>query len=586
MHYRFGPSLTNTGTAIRHWAPSQPGVDLLLQDRDPLSMQRGDDGFWSVHAEGVGPGAPYMFRAAGSDFPDPASRQQQDGVGGWSLVRAPAARPPHAGPLRPWHETILCEVHVGAVTPEGTFRALTERLEHFRAAGYTGLELMPLNAFPGVRNWGYDGTLIFAPAGAYGTPDELRALVGRAHELGLSVLVDVVYNHFGDVQNFIPRYAPEFFTDDACTPWGAAVDVRRPPVRQFFYENACWWLEEYDVDGLRLDAIHEIRTEDRDLFLGELARAARSVKPGASLVVENVRNQMHWLTRNDDGTAVDFTAQWNDDYHHVMTYLVTGEKKQGYGDQSRDPVADLEKSLADGFVHDGDADGESDGRTRNEPASLLPMQAFVAFMQNHDQIGNRADGKRIVDRVDAGRLDFGHFVTLLNPQIPMFFMGDEAQLRRGFPFFVDLPPDIAAARAQDRLDQMRGMFGESLEGVVLPDPGDPATFASARLPWEAFAGAEHRQALARFRELCALRREHVWPLAATGCLESRSARQGNGLVVTWGCEAGTWNMVLNPTGEPIEVTVELPEPAASTGCFRFVAGGLQLGPWSAVVWRG
>lgn len=587
MHYRFGPLPDQTGTTFRLWAPSQPHVELLLVDRPPAPMQRDGDGFWSLHVEGIATGTLYRFRAAGIEFPDPAARQQQDDADGWSLVRGPSGRAPHPGPLRPWHETILCEVHVGAVTPEGTFRALMDRLEHFRDAGYTGLELMPVNEFPGSRNWGYDGTLLFAPDRAYGTPEDLRALVDRAHDLGLCILLDVVYNHFGDVQNFIPAYAPEFFAEKVHTPWGPAIDFDRAWVRQFFYENACWWLAEYDVDGLRLDAVHEIATDSRDLFLGELARAARAVKPDAKLVIENVRNQMHWLTRSgEDGkTPVDFTAQWNDDYHHVMNYLVTGEKKQGYEDSSRDPVADLEKSLADGFVHDGDAEGPSDGRERNQPASALPMEAFVAFIQNHDQIGNRVDGKRIVDRVDADRLDFAHFVTLLNPQIPMFFMGEEAHLRRGFAFFFDFAAEVAEARAGQRLEQMRTMFDEEVGDIGLPDPNDPRTFAASKIVWEDFAAPRHQQALARFRELTALRRELVWPLTGGKCLDAWSARQGNALIVTWSYEAGQFNMVLNPTRQEAGVAVNLRGPAASTGYFQFVSQGLRLGPWSALVWR-
>src|SRR6185369_3713973 len=185
---------------------------------------------------------------------------------------------------------------------------------------------------------------------------------------------------------------------------------------------------------------------------GELARVCRAVKPDAQLITENVRNQMHWLTRDEADRPVDYTAQWNDDFHHVLQFLVTGEKLGGYEDEGRDAVADLEKSLADGFVHDGDAGPQSDGRTRNEPASQLPMEAFIGYLQNHDQIGNRPDNKRIVDRVDASRLDFGHFVTLLNPQIPLFFMGEEAHLRCGFPFFFDLPEPIASQKRQDRYD--------------------------------------------------------------------------------------------------------------------------------------
>ena len=584
MQYSFGPLLDDTGTTFRLWAPSQPGVNLLLENRQPLAMARHDNGIWSVRAEGVGAGTRYRFNVDGYSFPDPASRQQSTDVESWSIVRAPFNKPRLGNPLHPWHQSIICEVHIGTVTPEGTFKGLMQRLEHFRDAGYTTLEIMPIAEFPGQRNWGYDGVLLYAPDAAYGTPDDLRALVDRAHELGLCIVLDVVYNHFGNIENDLPRYAPEFFTTDIKTPWGAAIDVRQPLVRQFFYENACMWLSEYDLDGLRFDAIHEIATEDRDLFLGELAKACREVKPGAKLVIENIKNQMHWLIREEDGTPRDYTAQWNDDFHHVLNFMVTGEKSHGYEDESRDPVADLEKSLADGFVHDGDADGHSDGRTRNEPASRLPMEAFVSFFQNHDQIGNRPDSSRVPERTDADRLDFGHFITILNPQVPLLFMGEEAHLRRPFPFFFDMPEPEATQKAEGRYREMREIFHEDVKEGQLPDPRLEETFLSAKLDWDAYGQREHQEALARFRELTVLRRELIWPLSATRNLNSWSARQGDGLIITWQYEAGTYNMVLNPTGVPQEVTVSFGQPAASTGYFQFIRGGLRLGPWSALVW--
>jgi malto-oligosyltrehalose trehalohydrolase len=444
---------------------------------------------------------------------------------------------------------------------------------------------MPLNEFPGDRGWGYDGVLIFAPERAYGSPEELRALVDRAHDLGLCVIADVVYNHFGPVYNYVPRYAPEWLDADVRTPWGPAIDFRHAMVRQFYYEHASWWLQEYDFDGLRFDAIHEITTDARDLFLGELARACRAIKPEAKLVIENVRNQMHWLTRDDGGRPVDYTAQWNDDFYHVLQFMVTGEKIGGYEDDSRDPVADIEKSLADGFVHDGDAGPDSDGRTRDEPASQLPMEAFVVFLHNHDQIGNRPDNKRIVERVDAERLDFAHFVLLLSPQIPLFFMGEEAHLRCPFMFFFDLPEPQRSERRNNRYWQMENVFHTKVEPGSLPDPQDPETFERSKLDWEAFGRDEHRAALNRFRELTALRRELVWPLTASTCLASWSARQGDGIIVTWQYEAGTYNMVLNPTAAEVTLEMSLLEPAASTGRFEFHNGRIRVWPWSALVWR-
>src|SRR5690606_17468154 len=267
-------------------------IELIVQDQQPVPMHKGEDGFFTI-SRNVGVGTRYRFASDGLEFPDPASRQQDGDTRGWSIVRNDL--PADTAFSWPWHETVLCEVHIGAATPEGTFMALADRLEHFRDAGYTALEIMPINEFPGTRNWGYDGTLIFAPESAYGTPEELRALVDRAHELGLCMVLDVVYNHFGEVDNFVAEVAPEFFTDEVETPWGPAVDFTEPMVRQFFYENARMWLEEFDFDGLRFDAVHEMGTEGRDLFLIELAHQAMAVKQGAKLILENMDNTATWL---------------------------------------------------------------------------------------------------------------------------------------------------------------------------------------------------------------------------------------------------------------------------------------------------
>ena len=227
-------------------------------------------------------------------------------------------------------------MHVGTATPDGTFTALKDHLQHFADAGYTALEIMPINEFPGARNWGYDGTLIFAPESAYGTPEDFKGLVARAHELGLSIILDVVYNHFGGVDNFAPDYVPEWFDPEVQTPWGPGINFSNEVVRKFYYENAVMWLTEYGVDGLRFDAIHEIKSPARDMFLGELAQACKIAKPDCKLIVENMENSFTMLERDAQNQPMKYVAQWNDDMHHVMVYLVTGEgKKTGYDDKSQ-----------------------------------------------------------------------------------------------------------------------------------------------------------------------------------------------------------------------------------------------------------
>jgi malto-oligosyltrehalose trehalohydrolase len=445
---------------------------------------------------------------------------------------------------------------------------------------------MPLNECPGGRNWGYDGTLIFAPESACGTPEELRDLIVRAHELGLTMVLDVVYNHFGSVDNFAADYVPEWFDQKVETPWGAGIDFNQEMVRKFYYENAVMWLVEFGFDGLRFDAIHEIKSEARDRFLGELAQAARTAKPDAKLIVENVENSTRWLERNDRNEPMTYSAQWNEDVHHVLAYLVTREgNKTGYDDRSKDAIADLEKALADGFVHDHSEGPDSDGRTRGGPASRLPPDSFITYVENHDQIGNRADGRRLSSRIAPNQLDFLHFVKFIAPEIPLCFMGDEASLSSPFPFFVDFGESDGESANQRRYKEMREMFKENVGDGDLPHPNDPKTFQSAKLPWHDFPKEQHLASLRRFRELASIRREKVWPLSGTPCTDATSARHGNGLIINWMFEAGTLTLALNPTSIPEDVPCAIQGAPVSTGQYDQHGEVLRLGPWSAVAWR-
>ncbi len=582
---RFGPVIAGEKTTFRLWAPTLPSENLLNDGRPAQPKTKAADGFFIVEVEDAGPGTRYMFRSGDLSFPDIASRQQHRDADSWSVVRATLATG-RGSPVRPWHEAVICEVHVGAATPEGTFAALSRRLEHFRDAGFTCLEIMPVNEFPGDRNWGYDGTLIFAPEHAYGSPEDLRALVDHAHELGLLMVLDVVYNHFGEADNFLPRYAPEWFRNDETTPWGPAINFDEPMVRQFYCENAAMWLSEFDFDGLRFDSVHEVKTAGRDVVLTEIARAAQAVKPDCHLIIENVRNSFRWLERDARNRPVHYLAQWNDDIHHVLAYLVTCEgKKTGYDDPGKDPYADLEKALADGFVHDPTEGDGSDGRTRGGAAAKLPPDSFITYLENHDQIGNRADSTRLSARISPEQLDFLHFVKFLAPQIPLCFMGDEGNLTSGFPFFFDLPEEVAQSKSSDRYTQMREMFGDDVKDGDLPEPNDPNTFAMAKLPWDDYRDMpERRAALDRFRILAGFRREKLWPLAATPCLEARTIRQGNCLIVTWRFEAGTLSIALNPTASPADLACLVCADSVSTGKFSQHGDVLRLGPWSAISW--
>ena len=579
----FGPIAEDGHTTFRLYAPSKTAVELLIRDRDPAPMKKGDDGFFRVTID-VPEGTRYKFRSDGLEFPDLASRQQDGDTTGWSVVRR---RQEWRSTLnRPWHESVICEIHIGTATPEGTFAALRDRLQYYAEAGYTALEIMPINEFAGARNWGYDGTLIFAPESSYGAPEDLKGLVERAHELRLSVILDVVYNHFGSVDNFASRYVPEWFDPKVKTPWGPGIDFTNEVVRKFYYENAVMWLTEYGMDGLRFDAIHEIKSEAREQFLGELAEACKVARPGCKLIIENIENSFSMLERDERNQPMRYVAQWNDDMHHVMVYIVTKEaKKTGYDDPAKDPVADLEKALEDGFVHDREEGPQSDGRTRGGPASKLPPDAFITFIENHDQIGNRADSKRLSARIEPRQLDFLHFIKFIAPQMPLCFMGDEANLDSGFPFFTDFPEAEGNEADERRYKEMREIFQENIEDGSLPHPNNPTTFERAKINWAALERDEHKASLARFRQLAGYRRDMVWPLAATPCLDAFTARHENACVINWVFEAGTLSLVLNASSQAQDIPCLIQGPPVCTGTYDQHGEVLRLGPWSAVAWK-
>src|SRR5580693_9261168 len=418
--WHFGATPTTKGTSFRLWAPAAKRVDLLLEERS-CPLRRGQDGWFSGDIAGVTAGARYKFRIDDEiDVPDPASAFQPDDVSGPSEVIDHAAHRWRATNWRgrPWQEAVVLESHVGSFTPEGTYRAMIGRLDHLVATGVTALELMPLADFAGRRNWGYDGVLWYAPDSAYGRPDDLKALIDEAHLRGLMVFLDVVYNHFGPEGNYLGRYAPGFFTE-AQTPWGRAIDYRVPEVRAFAIENALYWLREYRFDGLRLDAVHTITELGEISMLHDLSRVvgdlAAETDRHIHLVLENDDNRVSVLDAEQDPPRGKYRAQWNDDYHHAWHVLLTGETQGYYGDYQRSPRGDLARALSSGFVYQGEAAAFWGGKLRGEPSGALPPSAFVNFLQNHDQIGNRALGDRLEGHVDPRAIEAALAITLLAP---------------------------------------------------------------------------------------------------------------------------------------------------------------------------
>jgi maltooligosyltrehalose trehalohydrolase len=472
----FGARLIAPGlTRFRLWAPNSREILLEVDGLPPVPMKRLEDGWFEAEA-GCGAGARYRFRVPGGlAVPDPASRAQDGDVHDASIVCDPDAYPwkNSAWAGRPWHETVLYELHAGAL---GGFEGVRRTLPALRDLGITAVELMPVADFPGPRNWGYDGVLPYAPDAAYGTPGQLKALVDAAHGLGMMVFLDVVYNHFGPDGNYLSAYARDFFRDDIHTPWGQAIDFRRRQVRDFFTENAIYWLTEFRFDGLRLDAVHAISEKD---WLVEMAQRVRAAVPAGRhihLVLENDDNSASLLARSPQRL---FDAQWNDDMHHIMHVMLTGEREGYYAGYSGQAAEKLARGLSEGFIYQGEASLHPGGHRRGEPSAHLPPTSFVFFLQNHDQVGNRAFGERLTTLAHPHALRAAAALQLLSPQIPLLFMGEEFGATQPFLYFTShLNQELADAVRNGRRQEFArfAAFSDPARREQIPDPNAEQTF--------------------------------------------------------------------------------------------------------------
>ncbi|KRP58201.1 malto-oligosyltrehalose trehalohydrolase [Pseudomonas trivialis] len=484
-------------TRFALWAPDAFYVSVELEHGKSIAMLPQANGWFETEVA-CPAGTRYRFNIDGEmDVPDPAARAQADDVHGWSLVVDPLAYEWRHSQWqgRPWHEAVIYELHVGAL---GGYAAVEQHLPRLAALGVTAIELMPLAQFPGERNWGYDGVLPYAPQSSYGSPEQLKHLIDSAHEHGLAVILDVVYNHFGPDGNYLGQYAAGFFQEEVHTPWGAGIDFNRREVRDFFLDNALMWLLEYRFDGLRLDAVHAI---DNPGFLQELAhRVRQQVDTGRHvwLMLENELNQASLLQQ-------DFDAQWNDDFHNVLHVLLTGETDAYYSDFAQDPTAKLARCLGEGFIYQGHTTRH--GHARGEPSAHLPPTAFVAFLQNHDQIGNRALGERLHQLCSPQALEAATALLLLSPMIPLMFMGDEVNASEPFLFFTDHHGDLAEAVREGRRNEFADFaaFHDPERRARIPDPNALATFTQST---PSFADNEQAEL---YRHLLSLRHRHIVP---------------------------------------------------------------------------
>lgn len=564
-------------TQFALWAPDAFYVSVELDNGQSLPMLPQGEG-WFVIKTHCPAGSRYRFNIDGElEVPDPASRAQ-DG----DLDRHSVVVDPHLYSWRnttwqgrPWNEAVIYELHVGAL---GGFAEVEQHLSRLAGLGITAIELMPIAQFPGDRNWGYDGVLHYAPQASYGTPEQLKHLIDSAHGYGLAVILDVVYNHFGPDGNYLHRYAKGFFREDKHTPWGAAIDFRRREVRDFFVENALMWLLEYRFDGLRLDAVHAIESQD---FLPELAQRVRQqVDPARHvwLTVENELNQSSLLEENYD-------AQWNDDGHNALHVLLTGETDAYYADYALQPTEQLARCLSQGFVFQGHITRH--GEPRGEPSEHLPSSAFVLFLQNHDQIGNRAFGERLHQLADPRALEAATVLLLLSPMIPLMFMGDEYAAEQPFLFFTSHHGELAKQVREGRRNEFAAFsaFTDPHKRERIPDPNAESTFHASR-PTRSGNGTPRQQATNElYRHLLQLRHRYIIPnLSGTQALGAQMLGRG-AVSARWRLGDGSELRIdLNLSDTPV---VNLPQ-TESVWLFRQPSdAGLsdegQLPPYCALV---
>jgi maltooligosyltrehalose trehalohydrolase len=568
----FGARVLESGRArFRLWAPSAQRVELYLgvgNNVECRAMTRATGGWFSLESRFAEPGY-YRYRINGEQLvPDPASRFQPDDAHGPSQIIDPNSFDweDREWRGRRWEEVVIYELHVGSFTEDGRFQGVKRRLDYLLDLGVTAIELMPIADFPGDRNWGYDGVLPFAPDSRYGTPDDLKDLVQAAHAKGLMIFLDVVYNHFGPDGNYLHAYAKDFFAKQHVTPWGEAInfdDKSSHTVRAFFIHNALYWLEEFHLDGLRLDAVDTIADDSDPGFLVELAQAVHR-GPGKEryvhLVLENGDNAARYLERDSNGQPRLYTAQWNDDAHHVMHTLMTGEDSGYYVDYADKPLERLARALTEGFVYQGEPSIYWGHQRRGESSRHLPPTAFVNFLQNHDQVGNRAFGERINALSRPEALRAATAILLLSPMPPLLFMGQEWASGQPFLFFCDFESELAAKVKEGRLREF-ARFPEFKLRDCIPDPVAEQTIRSVRLDWERRHEPSHRDWLELHRKLLAVRGQAIVPHLRDLCCANAEHRiyPPSALAVGWRLNKGVRLSMVANLGDEVIQEIDQPE---------------------------
>ena len=509
----FGAVPSEDGVRFRVWASGAQQVELQLLDGAAAGthpVTEVGEGLRETWIKGAGVGDRYAYILDGSQpLPDPASRFQPDGVHGPSQVIDPSlfAWSDSGWQSRPVRDLIVYELHVGTFTEEGTFAGVERRLPYLRDLGVTAVELMPIADFAGKRNWGYDGVSLFAPSRAYGTPDDLRRLVDAAHRHGLSIMLDVVYNHLGPEGAYLPQFSSDYLTGKHTTPWGDAVNLDAQLVRQFILDNASYWVREYHIDGLRLDATHALIDDNPKTIVAELAEVTDAVA-GRPIVVhaEDHRNLAPMVEdRRIGGWGLD--GVWADDFHHVVRRMTAGDRHSYYADFAG-TTQELATIIRNGWLYSG-AHSEHMGGPRGTDPVRVPMHRFVVCVQNHDQIGNRAFGERLHHSIPAEAWRAASVLLMTVPMTPLLFMGQEWAASTPFQYFTDLEPDLGRLVTAGRRREFAGFpeFTDPASIERIPDPQAESTFANSRLRWDEQGHADHQRCLALYRALISLRRD-------------------------------------------------------------------------------
>ncbi len=501
------------GTHFRVWAPERKSVSAIFNDgHAPVAFDKEPGGYFSGFGEGIGGGTEYKLQLDGGEaYPDPASRYQPEGPHHWSQVID--------GSQFRWTDQdwpgvrlkgqVIYELHLGTFTTEGTWNAAARKLEYLRATGITVIELMPIADFPGRFGWGYDGVQPYAPASIYGRPDEMRSFVDQAHAIGLAVILDVVYNHLGPDGNYLPKFSPFYLTKKHMTDWGQAINFdgeHSGPVRELFRENAAYWIREFHLDGLRLDATQDIHDESEPHILFEITRAAREAAGERSILLigENEPQETHLIKPVRDG-GYGMDALWNDDFHHSATVALTGKADAYYTDY-HGSAQELVSCAKYGYLYQGQWYRWQKKR-RGTSTLGCPRPAFVTFIQNHDQVANSARGQRLDELTSPGMLKAVTALMLLGPGTPMLFQGQEFAASSPFLFFADHGPELAKKVLNGRIE-----FLEQWRSLRLPemtqcieDPAAFSTFEHSKLSHTEVE--QHQQIYALHRDLLQLRRE-------------------------------------------------------------------------------